>query len=102
MKELFLKLHCVCPNLSHQGARLTRLVSIFLVVCIVVFILPNKIFAWLQCIGSLVKIALFVLIIIVSLALIAGVGPTGKVHDGSYWQNGAFLNGFGVRFTSQC
>jgi amino acid transporter len=62
--------------------------------------LPNKVFAWLQCIGSLVKIVLFVLIIAISLALIAGAGPTGHVHDGSYWEKGAFLNGFGVR--SRC
>ncbi|KAH8666070.1 amino acid permease-domain-containing protein [Ilyonectria robusta] len=72
------------------------LLSIFLVICLVVFVLPNKAFAWLQCIGSLVKIVLFIIIIGLSLALIGGAGPTGSVSDGSYWRNGlAFQNGFG-------
>ena len=73
------------------------LVSIFLVICLVVFILPNKAFAWLQCFGSMVKILLFILIVILSLALIGGAGPTGSVHDGSSWTGGSgFRNGFGV------
>ncbi|KAH7007261.1 amino acid permease/ SLC12A domain-containing protein [Ilyonectria destructans] len=72
------------------------LLSIFLVICLVVFVLPNNAFAWLQCIGSLVKIVLFFIIIGLSLALIGGAGPTGSVSDGSYWKNGlAFQNGFG-------
>ncbi|KIW55159.1 hypothetical protein PV05_07463 [Exophiala xenobiotica] len=70
--------------------------SIFLVLCLVVFILPNKAFAWLQCFGSMVKILLFILIVILSLALIGGAGPTGSVHDGSSWTGGSgFRNGFG-------
>ncbi|KAF4827568.1 Amino-acid permease GAP3 [Colletotrichum tropicale] len=71
------------------------LISIFLCICLVVFFLPNKFFAWLQSIGSLVKIILFVFVIFLSLALIAGAGPTGSVKDGSYWREGkAFQNGF--------
>ncbi|EXJ76880.1 hypothetical protein A1O3_10525 [Capronia epimyces CBS 606.96] len=71
-------------------------ITIFLVICLVVFFLPNKAFAWLQSFGSMVKIILFLLIVVLSLALIGGAGSTGSVHDGSYWTNGlAFQNGFG-------
>ncbi|KAF9875022.1 general amino-acid permease gap1 [Colletotrichum karsti] len=72
------------------------LITIFLALCLIVFCLPNKVFAWLQCFGSLVKIILFVFVAALSLALIAGAGPTGVVRDGSYWRDGqAFQNGFG-------
>jgi yeast amino acid transporter len=70
-------------------------VSIFLVLCLVVFLLPNNAFGWLQAIGSLVKIILFIFILFLSFALIAGAGPTGTVHTGESWRDGqAFRNGF--------
>ncbi|EXJ91451.1 hypothetical protein A1O1_04563 [Capronia coronata CBS 617.96] len=71
------------------------LITIFLVICLIVFVLPNKAFAWVQTFGSMVKIILFLLIVVLSLALIGGAGPTGSVHHGSYWTHGmAFQNGF--------
>ncbi|KAI8293969.1 hypothetical protein K4K56_003403 [Colletotrichum sp. SAR 10_98] len=87
----------VDPALAFGAGFAEWLVSIFLCICLVVFFLPNKFFAWLQSIGSLVKIILFVFVIFLSLALIAGAGPTGSVKDGSYWREGkAFQNGFMV------
>ncbi|KAF5013786.1 hypothetical protein FDECE_204 [Fusarium decemcellulare] len=71
------------------------LISIFLVGCLVVFLMPNRVFAWLQCFGSLVKIVLFIFVVFLSIALIAGAGPNGVYHDGAYWRDGkAFQNGF--------
>ncbi|KAJ5120417.1 Amino acid/polyamine transporter I [Penicillium bovifimosum] len=71
-------------------------VSIFLVGCLVVFLMPNKFFGWLQYFGSLVKVALFIFIVIISLAIIGGAGPEGFPRDGSTWTDlPAFKNGFG-------
>ncbi|KAH6993089.1 amino acid permease-domain-containing protein [Fusarium venenatum] len=75
-----------------QGA----LISIFLVICLIVFLLPNNAFAWLQCFGSLVKFALFVFVVIFSIVLFAGAGPDRDHEWGASWHNGlAFQNGFG-------
>ncbi|KAL4808841.1 amino acid permease/ SLC12A domain-containing protein [Aspergillus unguis] len=72
------------------------LLSIFIVICLVVFFMPNIIFGWLQYIGSLVKVFLFIFNIIVCLAIIGGAGPNGQVRDGSTWTDlPAFKNGFG-------
>ncbi|KAL3436533.1 amino acid permease/ SLC12A domain-containing protein [Aspergillus tetrazonus] len=72
------------------------LLSIFIVICLAVFFLPNTYFAWLQYFGSLVKVFLFVFFIIISLAVIGGAGPTGSVKDGSTWTDlPAFKNSFG-------
>ncbi|KAJ5304264.1 uncharacterized protein N7443_003924 [Penicillium atrosanguineum] len=72
------------------------LLSIFLVICLVVFFMPNKIFGWLQYFGSMVKVFLFLFIVIVSLAIIGGAGPDGYVRNGSTWTDlPAFKNGFG-------
>ncbi|CAH0055331.1 unnamed protein product [Clonostachys solani] len=71
------------------------LLSIFNVICLIVFFMPNKIFGWLQAFGSMVKIVLFFFIIGLSIALIAGAGPTGQKLDGSSWRDGkGFQNGF--------
>ncbi|KAL4775706.1 amino acid permease-domain-containing protein [Aspergillus nidulans var. acristatus] len=70
--------------------------SIFIVICLAVFFLPNTYFAWLQYFGSLVKVFLFVFFVIISLAIIGGAGPTDSVKDGSTWMElPAFKNGFG-------
>ncbi|KAL4751598.1 hypothetical protein BDW72DRAFT_212664 [Aspergillus terricola var. indicus] len=72
------------------------LLSIFIVICLAVFFLPNTYFAWLQYFGSLVKVFLFVFFVIISLAIVGGAGPTGSVKDGSTWTDlPAFKNGFG-------
>ncbi|RAL03201.1 proline-specific permease [Aspergillus ibericus CBS 121593] len=72
------------------------LLTIFLVICLVVFLMPNKYFGWLQYFGSLVKVFLFVFLTILSLAIIGGAGPSGYVRDGSTWTDlPAFKNGFG-------
>ncbi|KAB8207237.1 proline-specific permease [Aspergillus parasiticus] len=70
-------------------------VTIFLAVCLFVFLLPNKAFAWFEYITSLIKIFLFLFIIVLSLALVLGAGPNGYMHDGETWTDRpAFLNGF--------
>ena len=47
---------------------------------------------------SLIKIVLFMLIIVLSLAIVCGAGPKGYVHDGATWRDlPAFKNGFSVR-----
>ncbi|PYH84393.1 proline-specific permease [Aspergillus uvarum CBS 121591] len=72
------------------------LLTIFLVICFVVFLMPTSFFGWLEYIGSLVKAFLFVFITIISLAIIGGAGPTGYVRDGSTWIDlPAFKNSFG-------
>ncbi|KIX06492.1 uncharacterized protein Z518_04468 [Rhinocladiella mackenziei CBS 650.93] len=74
-----------------EGALLT----VFLVPCLLLFLLPNKWFAWVEYFGSLVKIFLFVLIVVLSFALIGGAGPDGYVHHGEFWTElPAFKNGF--------
>lgn len=75
----------------------TEVVTIFLVFCLAVFLVPNKYFGWLEYFGSLVKVLLFFFITIISLAIIGGAGPSGYVRDGSTWTDlPAFKNGFGV------
>lgn len=68
--------------------------------CLVVFLVPNKIFGWLQYFGSMVKVFLFLFIVVISLAIIGGAGPDGYVRNGDTWTEfPAFKNGFGVRNT---
>ncbi|OQD92680.1 hypothetical protein PENSOL_c039G02885 [Penicillium solitum] len=71
------------------------LLSIFLVICLAVFFMPNKIFGWLEYFGSLVKVFLFIFITLVSLAIIGGAGSKGYVRDRSTWTDLPFKNGFG-------
>ena len=72
-------------------------VSIFIVACFVIFLLPNKVFAWFEYVTSIIKILLFLLIIVLSLCIVCGAGPGGYVHDGSYWRDlPPFKNGFSV------
>ncbi|GAB1200952.1 hypothetical protein APSETT444_010333 [Aspergillus pseudonomiae] len=64
-------------------------------VCLFVFLLPNKAFAWFEYITSIIKIFLFLLIIVLALALVLGAGPNGYVHHGETWTDlPPFLNGF--------
>lgn len=59
--------------------------------------MPNKVFAWFEYFTSLVKIFVFLLIIVLSLALVLGAGPSGFVHHGDTWTRlPPFLNGFTV------
>lgn len=59
--------------------------------------MPNKVFAWFEYFTSLVKIFVFLLIIVLSLALVLGAGPNGFVHNGDTWTRlPPFLNGFTV------
>ena len=59
--------------------------------------MPNTVFAWFEYFTSLIKIILFMLIILLSLAIVCGAGPKGYVHDGSTWRDfPAFKNGFSV------
>ncbi|OGE55958.1 hypothetical protein PENARI_c003G02349 [Penicillium arizonense] len=53
------------------------LLTIFLVLCLAVFLVPNKYFGWVEYFGSLVKVFLFIFITLISLAIIGGAGPSG-------------------------
>ncbi|KAM0794852.1 amino acid permease/ SLC12A domain-containing protein [Usnea florida] len=69
--------------------------TIFVVTTCVIFSMPNKIFAWFEYFTSLIKIVLFMLIILLSLAIVCGAGPKGYVHHGSTWTDyPPFKNGF--------
>jgi yeast amino acid transporter len=58
-------------------------------------------FAWFEYVTSIIKIFLFLLIIILSLAIVLGAGPDGYVHHGTYWNTlPVFKNGFTVRSTN--
>ncbi|KAJ5129995.1 uncharacterized protein N7515_006034 [Penicillium bovifimosum] len=70
-------------------------ITIFLVACLTIFALPNKVFAWFEYATSLIKIVIFLIIILLSLALVLGAGPSGYVHHGDTWTTlPPFLNGF--------
>ncbi|KAL2416594.1 Amino-acid permease GAP1 [Exophiala dermatitidis] len=70
--------------------------TIFIVASLSVFLLPNKWFARYEYITSIVKIFTFLIIILVSLAIVCGAGPQGYVHRGVSWSElPAFKNGFG-------
>ncbi|CAG8180173.1 unnamed protein product [Penicillium salamii] len=74
---------------------LAATITIFLVACLVIFVLPNKVFAWFEYVTSLIKIVIFLIIIILSLALVLGAGPKGTFHHGDTWTSlPPFLNGF--------
>lgn len=76
-------------------------VSIFVFATIVIFAMPNKVFAWFEYFTSLVKIFVFLLIIVLSLALVLGAGPNGFVHHGDTWTRlPPFLNGFTVSWAA--
>jgi amino acid transporter len=71
-------------------------VTIFLVATLVIFLLPNTVFAWFEYVTSIIKILLFLGIILLSLCITLGAG-SGGVHDGSNWTDfPAFKNGFSV------
>jgi amino acid transporter len=62
-----------------------------------IFLLPNRAVAWFEYVTSLIKILTFLIIIILSLALILGAGPKGYIHRGESWTIfNPFLNGFAV------
>ena len=76
-------------------------VTIFCVICLAIFALPNKAFAWVQYIGSMVKVILFLILVPLCIALIAGAGSTGSVHKGSTWTSlPPFKNGIKVNDAS--
>ena len=86
-----------CQTPYNQHIYLQLLVTLFILATAVIFALPNKVFAWFEYVTSLVKIALFLIIITLGIALIAGAGPTGHAHNGSTWTDlPAFKNGFFV------
>ncbi|CAH0025814.1 unnamed protein product [Clonostachys rhizophaga] len=75
---------------------LAATISLFLVACLVIFLLPNTVFAWFEYVTSIIKIFLFLIIILLSLAMVLGAGPNGKMHHGETWTDlPVFLNGFG-------
>ncbi|KAF9877998.1 amino acid permease [Colletotrichum karsti] len=87
--------HVLIQLWAQESFPLAGSVSIFLVACFVIFLLPNKAFAWFEYFTSLIKIFLFLIIIVLSLALVLGAGPNGRIHHGETWtQLPPFLNGF--------
>ena len=74
---------------------LAAALSIFLVVSLAIFVLPNKVFAWSEHISSMVKIGLFLVINFLSLAVVFGAGSKGYFHGGNFWRDlPVFKNGF--------
>ncbi|KAF5606238.1 amino acid transport GAP1 [Fusarium pseudocircinatum] len=87
--------HILVGYWSGGSFPLAASLSIFMFACLVIFLLPNTVFAWFEYVTSLIKIFLFLIIITLSLALVLGAGPNGYVHHGETWTDlPAFLNGF--------
>ncbi|KAF5684267.1 amino acid transport GAP1 [Fusarium circinatum] len=87
--------HILVGYWSGGSFPLAASLSIFMFACLVIFLLPNTVFAWFEYVTSLIKIFLFLIIITLSLALVLGAGPNGYVHHGETWTDRpAFLNGF--------
>lgn len=64
-------------------------------VSVIIFSLPNKVFAWFEYITSIVKVALFFLIIAVSIAILSGAGTQPYARHGEPWTTlPPFKNGF--------
>ncbi|OJJ01691.1 hypothetical protein ASPVEDRAFT_129724 [Aspergillus versicolor CBS 583.65] len=59
--------------------------TIFTVIYILAFFLPNQVFAWMQYVCCIVKILLLLLLLLASLVVICGAGSDGYVHDGHFW-----------------
>ncbi|GME52870.1 amino acid permease [Neofusicoccum parvum] len=75
----------------HEAVWLT----VFMVFCVGLFFLPNKYFVWYEYFAGLLKIFGLIIVIITSIVIVAGGGPTGQVHTGEYWRNlPVFANGF--------
>ncbi|KAI4199062.1 MAG: hypothetical protein LQ350_004884 [Teloschistes chrysophthalmus] len=80
---------------AHDNFPKAASLTIFVVVTCVIFTMPNTVFAWFEYCTSLIKIVLFILIILLSLAIVCGAGPKGYVHHGETWTEfPAFKNGF--------
>lgn len=59
--------------------------------------MPNTVFAWFEYVTSVIKIILFLLIIVTSVAILCGAGPNGYVHDAGAWTElPVYKNGFQV------
>ncbi|KAB2570335.1 AAT family amino acid transporter [Lasiodiplodia theobromae] len=77
------------------GIPQAALLTIFLVACTAIFLMPNTVFAWFEYVTSVIKIILFLLIIVTSVAILCGAGPNGYVHDAGAWTElPAYKNGF--------
>ncbi|KAF2136050.1 uncharacterized protein K452DRAFT_303069 [Aplosporella prunicola CBS 121167] len=69
--------------------------SLFLVFVFTLFCLPSQYFAWFEYVTSLIKIVVFLIFIVTSIAIVCGAGPTGKVHHGETWiEHPTFKGGF--------
>ncbi|KAJ5691548.1 hypothetical protein N7488_012283 [Penicillium malachiteum] len=70
-------------------------ITIFIFICLALFLLPKKAFVWFEYVTSLVKIIIFLIIIVLSLALVLSAGPNGHIHRGETWTSlPPFKNGF--------
>ncbi|GLA64909.1 hypothetical protein AtubIFM54640_006643 [Aspergillus tubingensis] len=79
------------------------LLTIFLVLCLGVFLLPTIIFGWLEYIGSLVKMFLFIFVTAISLAVIAADGTEVlnwfiSITSASFFTNWAIIAFSSFRF----
>ncbi|KAF7189999.1 Amino-acid permease GAP3 [Pseudocercospora fuligena] len=69
--------------------------TVFLVIMLVIFALPNTVFAWFEYATSIMKVLALFVFILAGFAMVLGAGPNGYVHHGETWSNGlAFRNGF--------
>lgn len=60
--------------------------TIILIITFAVHACPNRVFAEVQYATALVKVAMMLIFIGTSCAMLAGAGPTGTVHNGQYWR----------------
>ncbi|KAL3462743.1 proline-specific permease [Aspergillus heterothallicus] len=75
--------------------------TIILVITFGIHACPIRVFAEVQYVTSVIKVITLLIFIGTSCAMIAGAGPTGKVHDGEYWRElPPFLHN--VKGTSLC
>ena len=75
--------------------------TIILIITFGTLACPNRVYAEVQYVVSILKILLLLLIIFTSIAMLAGAGPEGKVHNGETWRDfPAFLHN--VKGTSLC
>ena len=61
--------------------------TIILLITFGIHCCPNRVFAEVQYVTSVLKVVVLLLFIFTSCAMIAGAGPTGSVHNGQYWRD---------------
>ncbi|CAG8954135.1 hypothetical protein HYFRA_00009239 [Hymenoscyphus fraxineus] len=80
---------------AHDSIHKVVWLSVFIFCVSIIFLLPVRWFAWFEYICSLLKIFSFILVIVASICVLAGAGPTAHVHGSETWGSfPIFANGF--------